>query len=137
MSGKTPVVWYYDYTWRTSLAVLAKTDVNATQYDVKSYPIVLKKGEDPNTQSIGFLKIIETLDANMVNDNFIVFFNEAAGGGTITFSDNNPSNISKWQPNTTHVFGITGGSKDYTNAEGFVVVETDDLSGRNFFAYFN
>lgn len=126
--------FYYNYNWFTPTVVLGEKDgfavTNAT------CPITLSKGQDPVTQKIGDIMVPEFVSANNYNDTFIVYFSKEAGGGTITFVDNQALDTDLWGPNLEQVFEITGGSGNYMFSNGFVVVKTDDKLGREIFVYF-
>ena len=82
------------------------------------------------------MKVIKFENNVLYNDQFIVYFTESAGGGTLSFTDNLLSNSLIWTSNEKIIFKLIDGSGNYLFADGFVVVNTDNKHGRQFFVYF-
>ena len=134
LAGTPPdLTFYYNRKWFNEV-VLAEKSKNILLND--NVPITLDDKSDPLTQNIGYILIPESLGDKAYSDQFNINFTKEAGGGGITFSDNQLASNSTWGPNQTLVFRITGGSGDYLFSNGFVVVKTTEDSGRYFYVYF-
>jgi hypothetical protein len=134
LAGTAPdLTFYYDLNWNNEINLISKFDNSLNNSNI---PITLDDKSDPLTQNIGSIFIPEDIGYKIYNDPFIICFNESAGGGSITFSDNQISRNSTWGPNQTLVFEITGGSGNYTFSNGFVVIKTTEDLGRYMSVYF-
>ena len=134
LPGTPPdLTFYYNRNW-ASITTLAEKNNNKLVN--ANYPITLNDKSDPLTQSIGSILIPESLGDKVYTDPFVICFSKEAGGGGITFTDNQISSNSTWGPNKTLVFRITGGSGNYSFSNGFVVIKTTEDKGRYFYVYF-
>ena len=133
LPGTSPdLTFYYNRSWAD---VVNLADVSNNTLTNVNIPITLDDKSDPLTQKIGYILIPEASGDKIYSDPFIINFTEEAGGGGITFTDNQITNDSTWGPNKTLVFRITGGSGNYLFSEGFVVIKTTIL-GRYVSVYF-
>jgi hypothetical protein len=134
LSGSPPdLTFYYNSNWLNAVVLAEKSENKLTNLNV---PITLDDASDPLTQNIGYILIPESLGDKVYSDPFIITFTKEAGGGSITFSDNQISADTIWGPNQTLVFKITGGSGDYSFSSGYVAVKTTIDGGRFFYVYF-
>ena len=131
--GTSPdLTFYFNTNWNDEV-VLAQVDNNIVKNC--NLPITLNPTDNPETQSIGYAMIPGFVGDFTVNESFIIYFSQAAGGGTLTFSDNKLS--SNPDPPSIIVRQLTGGSGNYLFATGFVVILIDRVSGgRQFLVYF-
>lgn len=125
--------FYYNNDWYKYVPFAYASENYLINYTT---PITLDDKSDPHTQAIGYIFIPEAGGNTTYSDPYIINFTKEAGGGGITFSDNQLNAISQWLPNKTLVFRITGGSGNYLFAEGFVAITTTEDLGRYVHVYF-
>jgi len=102
-----------------------------------NWPIVLNPGDDPATQSIGYVLQVDTIGDVLYNNNWVIRFKPEAGNGSISFTNVLYSDSDQgFAAGRNLIFGINGGSGNYTFAQGWVVVSIDENRGRNWSVYF-
>lgn len=127
------LTFYYNRSWAN---IVNLADVSHNSLTNITFPITLNATDDPLTQNIGYVFIAESEGDKIYADLIYINFTEAAGGGSITLTDNQISANSTWGPNQTLTFQITGGSGNYAFSQGFVSVKTDDKGGRFIYVYY-
>jgi len=125
--------FYYNRKWAEIVNLADTCNNSLTNVNI---PITLNDKSDPLTQNIGYILIFESAGSKVYSDSFAINFTKAAGSGGITFTDNQISADTTWKPNQSLVFRLTGGSGNYTFANGFVNVKTSEDGGRYLYVYF-
>jgi hypothetical protein len=102
-----------------------------------NWPIVLNPGDNPETQSIGYVLQMNTTGDELRNNNWLIRFKPEAGNGSISFTNVIQGDSEQgFAAGRTLIFTINGGTGNYTFAQGWVVVSIDENRGRNWFVYF-
>jgi hypothetical protein len=127
------LTFYYNRNW---LNVVTLADQSSNSLSNLSFPITLKDTDDHLTQAIGYALVPEAASDKVLTDPFVIQFTQAAGSGSITFTDNQLSTDNTWGPDQTLTFQLTGGTGNYAFSQGFVTVKTTADKGRYFYVYF-
>lgn len=127
------LTFYYNRNWLNAVALADQSGNSLTNISI---PITLKDTDSPLTQAIGYVLVPEAVGDNVLTDPFVIQFTQAAGSGSITFTDNQISTDNTWGPNQSLTFQLTGGTGNYAFTQGFVTVNTTADKGRYFSVWF-
>jgi hypothetical protein len=127
------LTFYYNRSWLNAVTLADKSGNSLSNANI---PITLNSTDNPLTQAIGYVLVPEAVGDKVLTDPFVIQFTQAAGSGSITFTDNQISADNTWGPNQTLTFQLTGGTGNYAFTQGFVTVKTDSNLGRFFYVYF-
>jgi len=121
---------YYNLSQVKKVVIAEKDDSKVVSIQVPLY-------DSPElVDNVGEILLSELLTSTSYTDNYNIIFNKDAGGGSISFVDNELSSSDIFLPNSTYVFRITNGKGPYLFVQGYIAIETDDKGGRKMMYYF-